>query len=367
MGILDPAEAELASRYALLSEWATNFKVRSVLLTEFEELLGRDRIPPIDEPRFARADDAPDYMRDSEPVIVFSVGGDARAYPLAIMMWHEIVNDTVGGQRVSVTFCPLCNSAIVFDRALNRGVVTFGTTGILRNSDLVMWDRQTESWWQQITGEAVVGDLTGTRLRLLPSSLMSWKSFEETYPSGQVLLRPVTAFGSEIRPYDDPPYAGYDDINEPPFLFDGSADPRLPAVARVLTLNSGGEQVAYDYGFLRSEQVVNDRVGAEDIVILFDLDVLSPFEDGNRDPQTTGAPAVFRRRSAGDMLTFSLEDGQIKDSETGSVWTTGGVAVSGPLAGARLEPVVHGSHFWFAWSVFYPDTVLRKSPADTAR
>ncbi|MBM3945626.1 MAG: DUF3179 domain-containing protein, partial [SAR202 cluster bacterium] len=142
--------------------WKTDFSRHSVPYSEISSGgPGKDGIRPIDRPTFAPASDPPPYMRDAEPVIVLELGGEARAYPLAIMIAHEIVNDEVAGLHVSVTYCPLCNSAIVFDRRLGDLVLDFGTTGNLRNSDLVMWDRQTESWWQQITGEAIVGQLTG--------------------------------------------------------------------------------------------------------------------------------------------------------------------------------------------------------------
>ena len=127
------------------------------------------RHSPIDNPTFVEIKDADEWLEALEPVISFELNGDARAYPLQILMWHEIVNDTVGGTPVSVTFCPLCNSAIVFDRNFNDLVLTFGTSGMLRNSDLIMWDRQTETWWQQLTGEGIIGQLAGHKLTFIPA------------------------------------------------------------------------------------------------------------------------------------------------------------------------------------------------------
>ena len=150
--------------------WRTDFSRHSVPYDEF--LSGgppRDGIPPIDNPKFVSPGEADQWLEGLEPVIFVDIEGDARAYPLQILTFHEIVNDEVGGIPVAVTFCPLCNSAITFDRRLGGVVYTFGTSGNLRNSDLVMWDRQTESWWQQFTGEAIVGVLTGKRLSFLAS------------------------------------------------------------------------------------------------------------------------------------------------------------------------------------------------------
>lgn len=163
-------------------------------------------IPPLDDPQFESLDDARDWLVDRSPVIALHVDGDARAYPLAILMWHEIANDTVGGVPVAVTFCPLCNASIVFDRRVDGDVLTFGTTGNLRGSDLVMWDDVTQSWWQQFTGEAIVGSYTGTLLTKLPSQVVGFGAFAEQYPDGQVLSVPEDF----SRPYGDNPYAFYD-------------------------------------------------------------------------------------------------------------------------------------------------------------
>ena len=186
--------------------WETDFSKHSVPYSEiFSGGPPRDGIPPIDNPMFVDVADPPEYMSDDEPVISLEIEGAAKAYPLAILMSHEIVNDELGGIPVSVTYCPLCNTSIVFDRRVGGRVLDFGTSGNLRNSDLVMWDRQTESWWQQITGEAIVGELTGTRLTFIPAAVVSWAQFREAYPDGQLLSRD-TGFR---RNYGLPPYSGY--------------------------------------------------------------------------------------------------------------------------------------------------------------
>ncbi len=138
-----------------------------------------------------RGGEAQGWARDlepQEPVISLDFGGDARAYPLRVMMWHEIVNDMVDGRPVAVTYCPLCNSSLVFDRVVGGRVLDFGTTGKLRHSDLVMYDRQTESWWQQFTGEAIAGEMAGTELKRIPSRLEAYSSFVERHPNGKILV-----------------------------------------------------------------------------------------------------------------------------------------------------------------------------------
>lgn len=165
-------------------------------------------------------------------MIGLTLKGRARAYPLRILMWHEIVNDDFAGQPIVVTFCPLCNTAIVFERTIDGRVLDFGTTGKLRHSDLVMYDRQTESWWQQFTGEAIVGELAGKRLAMLPARLESYGRFlERTAGLPSEVLVPA---GDVRRDYGRNPYVGYDDLERLPFLFRGELPGELPAMARVV-------------------------------------------------------------------------------------------------------------------------------------
>ena len=158
----------------------------------------KDGIPSIDNPVFVAAGEI-DHLADTEPVISVLLGGEHRAYPLQILMWHEIVNDTAGGVPVSVTFCPLCNSAVVYDRRVGDAVLDFGTTGKLRNSDLVMYDRQTESWWQQFTGEGIVGVHTGTVLKRLPSRVESFARYRERAGAAALVLVPENEGAPRLR------------------------------------------------------------------------------------------------------------------------------------------------------------------------
>ncbi|MCC6179885.1 MAG: DUF3179 domain-containing protein [Chloroflexi bacterium] len=275
-----------------------------------------------------------------------------RAYPLQILIWHEIVNDTVGGRPVTVTFCPLCNTAIAFDRRLDGVTYDFGTTGNLRRSDLVMWDRQTESWWQQITGEAIVGTLAGSRLTPVPAAIQSFSAFRASFPTGQVLSR-ETGFR---RDYGRNPYVGYDDIASSPFLYSGPADGRLPPMARVVTVALNGEAAAYPFALLEQYGAVHDSVGGTPIVILFQKGTASALDAGRiAGSRDIGAAGVFAPTVESRALTFRAEGGRLLDNETNSEWDALGRAVAGPLAGQRLQPIVHANHFWFAMAAFYPE------------
>ena len=343
----------------------TDFTKHSV---PFDEIVSggppRDGIRPIDDPQFVDVKDAPSYMRDSEPVVSVEINGDARAYPLAMLMQHEIVNDVINGQHVTVTFCPLCNTAIAFDRNLDGLVLDFGTSGNLRNSDLVMWDRQTESWWQQITGEAIVGELTGKTLTMIPASIVSWDRFKEAFPDGKLLSR-EQGFERAYN-YDYAPYAGYDQVGNLPFFWSpGLGDDRLLSMERVLSMQIDGQAVAYSFGVLGDHPVVNDTINGQDVVIFYFGGTLSPFTDFSGFREDIGSTAVFNPVLDGQKLTFTEKDGKIVDEQTGSSWDAFGSALQGPLAGKDLDPIIHANHFWFAWASFNPETLIR-GPEDFA-
>lgn len=213
-------------------QWAeTDFSKSSI---PFDEILSggppKDGIPSIDDPRFVDVSTVAN-LSETEPVVGLVVEGEAKAYPLRVLMWHEIVNDMIAGAPVTVTYCPLCNSSIVFDRRVDGAVLDFGTTGKLRNSDLVMYDRQTESWWQQFTGTAIVGEMTGSKLTMLPSRLESWASFRARAPHGRVLV----PTDPKMRDYGRNPYVGYDSLARP-FLYDGAMPVGIQPMARVVAI-----------------------------------------------------------------------------------------------------------------------------------
>lgn len=335
-------------------EFITDFSKHSVPYSEiFSGGPPKDGIPSIDAPKFISVDEADEWLEDREPVVFVQVGDDARAYPIQILMWHEIVNDVVGDEPLMVSFCPLCNTAIAFKRTFDGQVLDFGTTGRLRYSNLIMYDRQTETWWQQATGTAIVGTYTGRQLEFYPASMVSWADFKTQHPTGQVLSRDT---GNQ-RNYGGNPYVGYDDINQEPFLFEGPTPDQLPAMARVLTVDLGNEAVAYPYEILSDLYVINDIVNNEEIVVFWAggtasaLDAPKIFEG-----REVGAAATYSRILENIELTFKFVDGKIIDEQTNSEWNIFGIAVDGELEGKKLTPVVSINHFWFSWAAFKPET-----------
>ena len=345
------------------AEWQTDFTKHSVPLSEFRS--GgppRDGIPPIDNPAYVSLTDADQWLEPQEPVIAVEhrgeAGTQARAYPLQIMVWHEIVNDELAGDPILATFCPLCNTAIAFDRRLSGDarVYDFGTTGNLRFSDLVMWDRQTESWWQQITGEAIVGELTGSVLDRIPAQIIGWEAFKEAYPSGDVLSK-ETGFN---RSYGRNPYAGYDDVNSSPFLFDGDQDGRLAPMKRVVGIVLDDSAYAYPLPEPPNAQAIHRRAGERDIVLFMTPGSLSALDAADiAESRDVGQVGVFDRNIDGLTLTFRSEsDGSFTDEDTGTTWNVVGTGTAGTLEGRSLQSLAHTVAFWFAWAAAYPDTQL---------
>ena len=290
----------------------TDFSRHSV---PFEEIasggVARDQIPPIDDPVFVSIAEAEKLIAPTEPVIALEVDGERRAYPLAIMIWHEIVNDTIAGRPVAVTYCPLCDAALAFDRRVGGRVLDFGTTGLLRFSDLVMWDRQTESWWQQFLGEALVGELTGERLAMLPSRVESFERFTAGGLDGKVLMPNDPA----LRSYGSNPYAGYDGAHWP-FLYRGAYElAAVPPLARVAKVGKR----AWTLELLKAKK----RIEAGDLVLEW-------------------APG---QNSALDKAV--IREGRDIGNVTVSRHTAGGLAAA-----------IHDVTFAFAFLAFVPDGVI---------
>ncbi|MFV2062820.1 MAG: DUF3179 domain-containing protein [Chloroflexota bacterium] len=342
--------------------WSTDFGITSIDLAEIQPSVPRDAIPTLDDPVFESIVAAQGWMDGRAPVIALEIEGDARAYPLSILLWHEIVNDEVGGRPLLITFCPLCHTALVYDRELDGVERRFGNTGKLRYSDMIMYDRATESWWQQATGEAIIGELTGARLDFVASQVLSLDDFAAAFPDGEVLSRDT---GSD-RDYGSNPFLGYDAADEQPFRYEGEIDGRLAPKERVVSV--GGPEtgaIAFSYSDLARTGVATEIWQDQPIVVFWTPGTASTFNGptvglGAED----GSVGVFSPVLDGRELTFEWvgPSGPITDTQTGSTWTVTGKAGRGELAGAQLEPVLHGNHFWFSWAAFTPDTRVWQPP-----
>ena len=346
-------------------DWGTEWGIRIVALDELSQGAARDAIPAISGPLYWSMDEASEVYTDNVPLVQVIVNGDVRGFPLEILTWHEIVNDTIGGVPVTVTFCPLCNTAIAFESQIGDEVYKFGVSGLLRNSDLVMYDRNTESLWQQSSGRAIVGTMVGARLNYVPASVVTVAQLRLAYPDALVMSRDT----GWDRPYGQNPYRGYDNPESGgPYTFffnRDEIDNRLPPAERVVSIEGpSGAAIAYAWSVLAQERVLHDRFDGVDLVVFWTPGALSILDTGIlRDAREVGTTAVFETSLDGRSLSFVSnpedESGQtFIDEQTGSTWDIFGRAIEGELAGSQLTRVIHSDHFWFAWQAFHPDTTV---------
>lgn len=350
------AQDDLSEILKAYPDWQTNFNKRTIDLSEL--ISGgppKDGIPAIFTPKFETKAEASDWLNDNEPVIALEIDGEAKAYPLSILIWHEIANDNIGGVPVVVSFCPLCYSAIVYSRRVNGTEPYFGVSGLLRHSDMIMYDNITESYWQQFSGEAIVGDMVGSTLELIPSQIISFQQFKEAYPNGIVLSKET----GYKRDYGSNPYVGYDDIDQRPFLYSGDIDERLPPNEKVIAIMIGNVYRAYPYSITIEEHVIMDDVGDTHIVVFHGEGAVSALDDQIiSDSKEVGSTGVFNRVIDGETLTFNYDDGYFYDYETGSKWNITGNAIAGTYRGKKLGRIKHGDYFAFAWFAFRPETEI---------
>ncbi len=317
-------------------------------LAEIRAVVPPDAIPALDDPEFEPAGEV-DWLPPVEPVLALDVNGDARAYPLRIMTWHELVNGTVGGVPVTVSYCPLCNSAVAYGRRAAGRILDFGTSGALLNSSLVMYDRQTESLWSHYTGEAVAGHLTGTRLDLFPVQTVSFASFLSAHPGGLVL----SADTGHARRYGQNPYDFYDNPDGTPFLFGGPYDDRLDPMTRVVALRAGGEGTVVPHDVLSERRVVPVTVGGRELVVLYEPGTASALDTSViAEGRDVGATGVFDRIVDGREIRLEPAPGGggFVDAENGDAYDILGRRIG---ASGGLQPVEHLDTFWFAAAAFY--------------
>ncbi len=345
------AESESWSR-----QFSTDFSRSSI---DYAEVISggppRDGIPAIDHPVFVSVDEAREWLDGREPVLVVEwteerkSGKEVKIYPLQILTWHEIVNDRMAGDPVTVTYCPLCNTGIVFLARTGSGEFDFGVSGMLRYSNMIMYDRQTESWWQQATGEAVAGALTGEILPIIPSLYLSFEDARIAYPEAAVLSR-RTGFD---RPYGSNPYAGYDSLDRP-FLYQGpETDTPAGMMEQVLAVKAGGETRAVSYTVLREEGVVQFILGGRSIVVFWKEGTASALDSRTISlGRDTGSANAFFAEADGNVLDFRKSGSGFSDLQTGSTWSITGTAVGGSFQGSSLVPAEAVQHFRFSYNAF---------------
>ncbi len=300
-----------------------------------------DGIPSIDNPKFIPVDQADKFLSNSDLIVGIDVNGEIRGYPLQILVWHEIVNDNVGGVPIAITYCPLCFTNQIFNRTTVDGqVLEFGTSGKLYNSNLVMYDRNTKSLWSQGMAQSIMGKFAGMKLEKIPFDLSYWDDWKTLYPKSKILSQDT----GHSRPYGANPYGDYFTNSEILFPI-SNRDDRLELKDIVIGKEYGGKNKAYPLKDIESSKVINDNLNGKSITLWSEF----PFLVKMFDPSING-----------QVLSFYYEKDKkvFIDKQTGSEWTFDGKSISGPMIGNNLSRLPFDEGFWFEWATFYPETEI---------
>lgn len=345
--------------------WKTDTTLTNIDLSELMVVLPRGSFVVLNNPKFIGKAEGLKSFLAKEPVLSVEINGIAKAYPLNMLSIHEIANDTLAGIPILATFCPLCNAGIVYDRRLKHKekeyLLDFEVSGMLRKSDMVMADKQTETWWQQLEGKGIVGTLEGAELSVIPSLVISVEEFFNRYPNGKILSKKTGVPNAE-ESYGINYYKNYDDPNNKPyerFFSTDEVDPRLPAMERIVDIRSNGEFKVYPFSAVKKNGVINDQFNGKNVVLFYQPGTLSVLDEKEiKNSKDVGMVTVFKPYVDGQFLKFKKLNDKFIDENTSSVWDITGKCVSGKLAGKELEIEPHGNHFAFAWLAFHPETKI---------
>jgi len=346
--------------------WKTDTVKHSVPLSEIQIVLPKGSFPTLDFPTFVGKSEGIKMFFIKEPVIVIEIKGLAKAYPLNILTMHEISNDELSGVPILVTYCPLCNSGIVYDRNLQfKGkdyLLEFEASGMLRNSDMVMLDRTTETLWQQLMGTAIVGTFNEAELEMLPSIIISVEEFFTRYPNGKILSK-KTGFTEDEKRYGYNPYKNYDEKIAPlqQFFDSDKVDKRLPAMERVVDIEYNENYKIYPFKSVAKKGVINDVFKTKKVVLFYKSGTVSVLdEDYIVASKNIGSVTVFNAIIEKQHLTFKKKRGLFIDTKTGSKWDITGYCYAGKFKGKQLQIEPHSNHFAFAWLAFHPESEIYK-------
>jgi len=315
---------------------------RRLQMGELQLAADEDAIPAIfaDDSIFVDASTGDGEWADDEFVVGVEINGDARAYPIRLMSQHELVNDNIGGQPVLISWCPLCFSAIVYDRLLEREM-TFGVSGFLYFDNLVMYDHQTNTLWSQLLGQGIKGAMRHEQLQAFPSIITTWAEWKQQHPDTRIIS--ATQLGEDADAVD--PYNNYYLNGVAGITGQAIEDGRLSPKSLVIGLTANKLVRAYSLESLRELEILNDTLGETPLLFLY-----------NDEAQTA---VVYQRAVAGQELTFVRENGRLQDTETGSTWDAKtGTAVDGTLLGEQLPRISAPLVYWFAWSTLHQGTEL---------
>jgi len=347
--------------------WLTDTSKHSVNLSEIQIVLPKNSFPKISNPTYVGKEEGLAMFFSKEPVLAVSINGQAKAFPLNMLTVHEMVNDNLGGVPILATYCPLCNSGIVYNRNLSvKGKTTllnFEVSGMLRNSDMVMMDTKTETLWQQLTGEAIVGFYNKATLKVIPSMIVSVDEFFMRYPYGKILSK-KTGIAKAEKYYGYNPYVNYDKKDGKPMKFFFSSnkiDKRLPAMERIVDIKSKGSYKIYPFSEVSKTSVINDNFKSAKVVVFYKKGTVSVVDKADiKNSRDVGTVTVFNMVLDGLELHFYKKENTFIDDLTQSKWDIMGYCYEGKLKGKQLTIEPHSNHFAFAWLAFHPNSKIFK-------
>ena len=344
--------------------WKTDTINHSVPLSEIQIVLPKGSFPTLDNPIFVSRNESLEMFFAEEPVIAIEINGVAKAYPLNILTMHEISNDMLEGIPILVTYCPLCNSGIVYNRELStssgKEILEFEASGMLRNSDMVMLDRKTETLWQQLMGVGIVGDYNEVQLKIIPSLIVSVYEFFVRYPEGEIISK-KTGFPDVQKNYGYNPYGKYDEKENPfqNFFNSDKVDKRLPAMDRIVDIEHEGSYKVYSFTNVAKKGVINDTFKTKEVVLFYKSGTVSVLDENDiSTSKDIGSVTVFNSVLDNQKLIFKKRKNIFFDTKTKSKWDITGQCYEGQLKGKQLKIEPHSNHFAFAWLAFNPDSEI---------
>jgi len=367
LGISTLAKAQFKNPKNLPFSWKTDIKKHTVKLSEIMVVLPKGSFPKIDRPKYVGRQEAMKMFFGKEPVIAVSLNGQAKAISLNMLTTHEMVNDDLGGVPILATYCPLCNAGLVYNRQVKINgktkLLDFEVSGMLRNSDMVMMDTKTETLWQQLTGEGIVGTYAGTTLTTIPSMIVSVDEFFTRYPMGQILSKKTGIIQAE-KYYGYNPYVNYDSKVKPipQFINPLNVSTRLPAMERVVDIESQGNYKIYPFSAIAKKGVIHDDFKSAKIVLFYKSGTISVMDKADiTKSKDVGTVTVFKRFLDGKEYHFKNIGDDFIDDNSHSKWDIMGYCYEGSSKGKQLEIEPHGNHFAFAWFAFHPKTKIYKN------
>ncbi|WP_044201245.1 DUF3179 domain-containing (seleno)protein [Flammeovirga sp. OC4] len=359
-GVVFNASAQI-NRVGVKSEWATNVDNSSISLYEYESLVPKDAFQSIDNPRFYNEESAAEEYSEESNVVVVAAGREFKAYPLDFLMYHQVINDRIGGMPIAITYCPLTDAVQVYERRFQyKGVqreLTFNPSGMIRKSNIILYDTQSESWWQQYNGKSYTGEFKGHELTKYPALRMTMKQYYENYKYGLVMKFNER---DELLPYGKNPYYNYDNVLvEKPLYLNYMPNERLMPMERVVAVALLDEHVIYPLEDVKDRGVINDKPLDMYIAVFYDGASTSMLEGrAIHSNKKIGSVAVYSSFHEGQSLTFSKEGDVFKDEQTQSIWNFSGRCIEGELKGQQLKMLNFSQNFSFPALDFYPNSLI---------